>query len=102
GVLLYISYQERAQRSVLMRLFAQSVSPQVAETLWQQREQFMAGSRPHPQRLTATVLFTDLEGFTSVAECLGEQELMDWLETYLDVMSQQGMGHGGSCNNDLG
>ena len=41
-VLLYVSSQERAQRSVLMRLFAQSVSPEVAETLWQQREQFMA------------------------------------------------------------
>jgi adenylate cyclase len=101
-VLLYVSYQERTQRSVLMRLFAQSVSPEVAETLWQQREQFMAGSRPHPQRLTATVLFTDLEGFTSVSECLGEQDLVDWLETYLDVMSQQVMAHGGVINKYMG
>jgi adenylate cyclase len=101
-VLLYVSYQERTQRSVLMRLFAQSVSPEVAETLWQQREQFMAGSRPHPQRLTATVLFTDLEGFTSVSECLGEQELMGWLETYLDVMSQQVMAHGGVIDKYMG
>jgi len=101
-VLLYVSYQERTQRSVLMRLFAQSVSPEVAETLWQQREQFMAGSRPHPQRLTATVLFTDLEGFTSVSECLGEQALMDWLETYLEVMSQPVMAHGGVINKYMG
>ena len=101
-VLLYVSYQERTQRSVLMRLFAQSVSPEVAETLWQQREQFMAGSRPHPQRLTATVLFTDLEGFTSVSERLGEQALMDWLETYLEVMSQQVMAHSGVINKYMG
>ena len=101
-VLLYVSSQERTQRSVLMRLFAQSVSPEVAETLWQQREQFLAGSRPHPQRLTATVLFTDLEGSTSVAECLGEQAFMDWLETYLDVMSQQVMAHGGVINKYMG
>ena len=101
-VLLYVSYEERAQRSVLMRLFAQSVSPEVADTLWQQREQFMAGSRPHPQRLIATVLFTDLEGFTSVSECLGEQELVDWLETYLDVMSQQVMAHRGVINKYMG
>jgi adenylate cyclase len=101
-VLLYVSSQERTQRSVLMRLFAQSVSPEVAETLWQQREQFMAGSRPHPQRLTATVLFTDLEGFTSVSECLGEQALMDWLETYLEVMSQHVMAHGGVINKYMG
>jgi adenylate cyclase len=101
-VLLYVSFQERAQRAVLMRLFAQSVSPEIAETLWQQRKQFMAGSRPHPQRLTATVLFTDLEGFTSVSESLGEQALMDWLETYLDVMSQQVMAHGGVINKYVG
>jgi adenylate cyclase len=101
-VLLYVSYQERTQRSVLMRLFAQSVSPEVAETLWQQREQFMAGSRPHPQRLTATVLFTDLEGFTSVSECLGEQDLMAWLETYLEVMSQQVMAHSGVIDKYMG
>ena len=62
----------------------------------------MAGSRPHPQRLTATVLFTDLEGFTSVSECLGEQALMDWLATYLDVMSQQVMAHGGVINKYMG
>jgi adenylate cyclase len=101
-VLLYVSYHERTQRSVLMRLFAQSVSPEVADTLWQQREQFMAGSRPHPQRLIATVLFTDLEGFTSVSECLGEQALVDWLETYLDVMSQQVMAHRGVINKYMG
>ena len=101
-VLTYVSSQERTQRSVLMRLFAQSVSPEVAETLWQQREQFLAGSRPHPQRLTATVLFTDLEGFTSVSECLGEQALVDWLETYLDIMSQQVMAHRGVINKYMG
>jgi adenylate cyclase len=101
-VLLYVSYQERTQRSVLMRLFAQSVSPEVAQTLWQQREQFMAGSRPHPQRLTATVLFTDLEGFTSVSECLGEQALVGWLTTYLEIMSQQVMAHGGVINKYMG
>ena len=101
-VLLYVSYQERKQRSVLMRLFAQSVSPEVAEALWQQREQFMAGNRPHPQRLTATVLFTDLEGFTSVSECLGEQALMDWLETYLEVMSQQVMAYSGVIDKYMG
>jgi adenylate cyclase len=83
-------------------LFAQSVSPEVAQTLWQQREQFMAGSRPHPQRLTATVLFTDLEGFTSVSECLGEQALVGWLTTYLEIMSQQVMAHGGVINKYMG
>ena len=80
---LYVSYQERMQRSVLMRLFAQSVSPEVAQTLWQQREQFMADSRPHPQRLTRQCSLP-IWKFTSVSECLGEQALVDWLATYLN------------------
>ena len=101
-VVTCVSYQERTQRSVLMRLFAQAVSPEVANTLWQQREQFLAGGRLRPQTLVATVLFTDLEGFTSVAEGISEEQLMDWLETYLDVMSQQVMAHGGVINKYMG
>ena len=101
-VLTYISYQERAERSVLMRLFAESVSPEVAHTLWQQREQLLAGGRLRPQTLVATVLFTDLEGFTSIAEGIGEEALLGWLETYLDIMSQQVMAHGGMINKYMG
>ena len=52
--------------------------------------------------MIATVLFTDLEGFTSVSECLGEQALVDWLETYLEIMSQQVMAHGGVINKYMG
>lgn len=101
-MIAYVSYRERAERAVLMRLFAQSVSAEVAEILWQQRAQFLAGGRLRPQRLQATVLFTDLEGFTSVSEDLDEQALMDWLGTYLDLMSQQVMFYGGVIDKYVG
>ncbi|PWT92016.1 MAG: adenylate/guanylate cyclase domain-containing protein, partial [Acidobacteria bacterium] len=36
-VTAYMSYQERMQRTILMHLFEQHVSPEVADTIWQQR-----------------------------------------------------------------
>jgi CHASE2 domain-containing sensor protein len=36
-VTAYISYQEKAERQLLMRLFSQYVSAEFAATIWQQR-----------------------------------------------------------------
>jgi adenylate cyclase len=101
-VTAYMSYQEKAERQLLMRLFSQYVSAEFAETIWQERQQFLTGGRPHPQRLTATVLFTDLEGFTSVSEGRAPQDLLDWLNAYMEVMVQQIMARGGVINKYIG
>ena len=69
---------EKKQRSLLMHLFSRHVSREVADAIWQEREQFMDGGRPRPQRLVASVLFTDFTGFTSVSERLDPQTLMAW------------------------
>lgn len=81
-----LSLRERTDRLVLMRLFANHVSEPVAAELWRQRASFMAGGRPRPQQLTATVLFSDIEGFTPVCEALPPDRLMHWLEAYMDAM----------------
>jgi class 3 adenylate cyclase len=79
-------WRERAERRTLQRLFARHVSAPVADEIWRERATFMAGGRPTPQELTATVLFSDIEGFTTVAERLGPVALMSWLEAYMDRM----------------
>ncbi|WP_418159967.1 CHASE2 domain-containing protein [Benzoatithermus flavus] len=79
-------WRERAERRTLLHLFARHVSAPVAEEIWRERATFMAGGRPKPQELTATVLFSDIEGFTTVAERLEPVMLMSWLETYMDRM----------------
>ena len=56
---------------------------------------FLAGGRPRPQTLTATVLFSDIEGFTAIAESLGPEALMRWLEAYFDRMVAVVDRHGG-------
>lgn len=78
--------RERADRAVLMRLFANHVSQPVAEDIWRQRRTFLAGGRPRPQQVVATVLFSDIEDSTGIAERLGPEALMVWLEGYMDAM----------------
>ncbi len=94
-VTAYMSYQEMAQRAVLMKLFSRHVSKEVAQTIWQHREQFLDGGRPRSQRLITSVLFTDLTGFTTVSEKFTPEQLMEWLNEYMDAMAQEVSRHGG-------
>jgi adenylate cyclase len=94
-VTAYMSYRETAQRKMLMQLFSRLVSQEVAETIWQQRDQFLDGGRLRSERLVVTALFTDLTGFTTVSEQLGPEALLEWLNEYMDAMSREVSRHGG-------
>ena len=101
-VTAYRSWREGKQRAVLMRLFERYVSAEVAETIWQHRDEFVDGRRPRPQKLTATVLFTDLVNFTSISEKQDPQNLMIWLNEYMEEMAQQVIEYGGVINKYIG
>jgi len=98
----YMSNQEKEQRALLMQLFAKHVSPEIAEAIWRQRDQFLRGGRPRSQELIVTVLFTDLKGFTSVSEKMNPQALMDWLNTYMETMAQLVIEYGGVIDDYAG
>jgi adenylate cyclase len=98
----YVSYHEYRNRNQLMRLFANQVSPDIAQALWEDRESFLAGGRPKSQQLTATVLFTDLKGFSTTSEGMTPSELMDWLNEYMEVMAQAVMDHKGVVEKYIG
>ena len=98
----YISFQEKKQRGQLMQLFSRQVSPDIAQALWDQRDEFLAGQRPRPQKLTATVLFTDLEGFSATSEKLEPALLMDWLNEYMEGMATAIMSHQGVIEKYIG
>ncbi len=98
----YISYQEHKNRGHLMQLFSNQVSPDIAQALWDQRDAFLSGTRPKSQQLTATVLFTDLKGFSSTSEGMEPTELMDWLNEYMEVMAAQVMAHQGVVEKYIG
>ena len=98
----YISFQEHRNRGQLMQLFSNQVSPDIAAALWDQREAFLAGNRPLSQKLIATVLFTDLKGFSSTSEGLEPAALMDWLNEYMEVMAGAVMKHEGVVEKYIG
>jgi adenylate cyclase len=98
----YISYEERRQRSILMQMFSREVSPDIAQALWEQRDHFLEGNRPHPQRLTATVLFTDLKGFSTTSESLDPEHLMSWLNEYMSAMAKVVMANHGVVEKYIG
>jgi len=81
--------QEQRRRALLMNLFSRHVSKEVAEAIWQQRDQFLDGGRLRSQKMVVTVLFTDLKGFTPVSEKLDPQALLDWLNVYMEAMASK-------------
>jgi adenylate cyclase len=63
-----ISNREQKDRRTLMALFSRHVSPEVAEAVWEQRDQFLEKGRWRPHTQVVSTVFTDLEGFTTAAE----------------------------------
>lgn len=98
----YLSVQDHADKRVLMALFARHVAPEVAHALWRERKRLVDGGRLLPQRLIVTVLFADLRGFAAIAEGLEPAQLMDWLNDYMEAMTQEIMTHGGVVKQYVG
>lgn len=94
--------REQKDRTVLMQLFSQHVSREVADKIWQERDQVLEGGLPQPHELVATVLFSDFKGFTSVSETMSPKDLMSWLNAYLDAMTQVIINHGGVIDDYAG
>ncbi len=98
----YMLSREKLERASLMQLFSKHVSPQVAEIIWKERDQILDGGRPRSQKLISTVVFTDLEGFTTLSEKMDPRALIEWLNTYLDTMAQLVIKHGGIVDEYAG
>jgi adenylate cyclase len=101
-VTVYLSSREKSQRSLLMQLFSKYVSPEIAESIWQQRDDFFDNGRPRPQKLEVTVLFSDLKGFTALSESMDPNALVSWLNTYLEAMVKLVRDHGGIIDDYAG
>lgn len=87
---------------MLMQLFSQHVSRQVADKIWQERDEVFEGGRPRPQDLIGTVLFSDFKGYTATSETMSPPALMDWINSYLDAMTKVVMDHGGVIDDYAG
>lgn len=99
---VYLIYHERRNRQELMRLFSRHVSTGVANVLWNSRAHYLHDGYLRPRRLTATVLFTDLQNFTTLSENMEPQQLMQWLNEYMDAMVRIVEQHQGQVNKFIG
>ncbi|MGI9509080.1 MAG: CHASE2 domain-containing protein [Geminicoccaceae bacterium] len=83
SAITYVMTRARSEREHIMALFSGVVSKGVADAIWRKRD------RPENEALelmTATVMFTDIKGFTTISESLSEPVLADWLNDYMAAM----------------
>lgn len=102
SVVAYNAQQAQRQRQMVMTLLGQSTSPEIAEQLWQSRTTLLQNGKLAGQQLTATLLFTDLRGFSTVAEKMPPPTLFTWLNEYLEAMTEVVHRHQGIINKFTG
>jgi class 3 adenylate cyclase len=96
------AFAERAQRAILMRLFSIYASAPIAKDVWRRRNEFTAGGRPIPLRLTATVLASDINDFTTVSEVRDPEIVARWINLYMEEMTALVDQLGGMVENFAG
>ncbi len=74
---------ERKQRMLIKTMFSTYVNPSFVEELILHPEKLTLGG----ERKELTVLFSDVEGFTTISERISPEELVGVLNEYLSVMS---------------
>jgi adenylate cyclase len=102
AITAYIAYVERKDRQTVMNLLGQHVTPKIAQAVWTSRHQLLKEGQLLGQKLTATVLFTDIKGFTSITEQTEPETLMVWLNEYMKAMSQSVLDHDGVVDKFIG
>ncbi|MCT7952522.1 adenylate/guanylate cyclase domain-containing protein [Ancylothrix sp. C2] len=100
--LLFVQVREQYEKQQLMSLFAQHVAPEMAEVIWERKDEIFENGELEAQELTATVLFMDIRSFTSISENMKPRDLLNWLNQYFDVMARCIMEHGGVIDKYIG
>ena len=103
GVAVTYKYeQSRQQQGIVMKLLGQQTSPAIANALWKERVHLLESGLLPGQKLTATIILTDLQGFSTISEKLPPEVVMSWLNEYLSVMAQEVQAHQGVINKFTG
>jgi adenylate cyclase len=97
-----ISSREQQDRKLMMNLFGRYVSPKIAETIWHDRQQLLEKGRIKGRKMPVTVLFTDIKDFSTISERTDPEELMEWLNEYMDAMTEVVVAHGAVIDKFIG
>jgi adenylate cyclase len=84
----YLSRWEHQDREMVMSLFERHVSAKIAQAVWRDRASILDRGQLVGREMTATVLFSDLKGFTTISEGMHPATLMTWLNEYMNAMAE--------------
>ncbi len=84
------------ERAVMQEVLQRYLSPVVATEL------IASGGLITSRSVEATVMFTDIEGFTSLSETLTPQETVNLLNAYFSLLTDVIHSEGGMVNNFIG
>ncbi|MEG3842879.1 adenylate/guanylate cyclase domain-containing protein [Microcoleus sp. herbarium14] len=103
GVVITYKYQQsKQQQEIVMKLLGQQTSPAIANALWKEHVHLLQSGLLPGQRVTATIMLTDLQGFSTISEKLPPEVVMSWLNEYLSAMAQEVQNHQGVINKFTG
>lgn len=101
-VLSVVAYFESAERGMIKSMFSKHTSAAVVDELLKERAQFLEGGRMKARRVVATILFTDLKGFSTTSEKMDPETLMDWMNEYFDGIASHVERNGGIIDKFIG
>jgi adenylate cyclase len=101
-MITYRAQQSQRQHQMVMTLLGQNTSKEIANALWENRDRLLESGKLPGQKLIATMLFTDIQGFSTISEQMPPEELLGWLNEYLEVMTEEIQNFQGIVNKFTG
>jgi class 3 adenylate cyclase len=102
AIVNYRAQKAHRQQQTIMTLLGQNTSPEIAAALWNSRDRLVKSGKLPGQRLTATMFFTDIKDFSTISERMSPEDLLNWLNDYLEVMTEVVQAHQGIINKFTG
>ncbi len=95
----FFVFEQRGRRAI-NQMFGKYLTPEVAKLVMEQQErgELSLGGRAK----TATIMFGDIRGFTTLSEGMEPEEVMAMLNRYFDRMVDIVVSHGGTISKFIG
>lgn len=91
-------FSEEVEKKYIRNVFGYYISPALVEELIKKHEMVKLGG----DKRELTAFFSDIAGFTSISEKLTPEELVEYLNDYLSIMSDIILRHNGTIDKYIG